>query len=40
MFAAWLLFIPFAFFVMKKPVSLDYIWASFCLVGAAYFIFR
>jgi uncharacterized protein (DUF486 family) len=35
-----LLFIPFAVFVMKAPVKLDYVWASLCLVGAAYFIFR
>lgn len=35
-----LMFIPFAYFVMNKPVSLDYIWASLCLSGAAYFIFR
>jgi uncharacterized protein (DUF486 family) len=34
------LFIPFALIVMKHPVKLDYIWASLCLVGAAYFIFR
>ncbi len=34
------LFIPFAVFVMKSPVKLDYIWAAMCLVGAAYFIFR
>ena len=35
-----LLFIPFAIFVMKTPVKLDYIWAALCLVGASYFIFR
>jgi len=35
-----LIFIPFTVFVMGSPVKPDYIWASFCLVGAAYFIFR
>lgn len=35
-----LMFIPFAVFVMKAAVKLDYIWASACLIGAAYFIFR
>lgn len=35
-----LLFIPFAIFVMKSPVKMDYIWAAICLLGAAYFIFR
>ena len=35
-----LLFIPFAVFVMRYPLKLDYFWASLCLCGAAYFIFR
>ncbi len=35
-----LMFIPFAYFVMNKTVSLDYLWASLCLAGGAYFIFR
>ena len=35
-----LIFIPFAIFVMGSPVKTDYLWASLCLVGAAYFIFR
>ena len=34
------LFIPFSVFVMGHPVKLDYIWASLCLIAAAYFIFR
>jgi len=25
---------------MKKPLSLDYLWASLCIAGAAYFMFR
>lgn len=35
-----LMFIPFAFFVMKTSLKLDYLWASGCLFAAAYFIFR
>jgi uncharacterized protein len=33
-------FAGFAFFYMKQPLKLDYLWAGFCLVGAAYFMFR
>ena len=35
-----LIFIPFAIFVMGQPVKADYLWASLCLGGAAYFLFR
>ena len=33
-------FVPFAALYMKKPVSLDYLWASLCLVAALYFVLR
>jgi len=33
-------FVPFAILYMKQPVKLDYLWASFCIVGAVYFVFR
>src|SRR5512141_3070753 len=33
-------FAPFAFWYMDQPLKLDYLWASLCLVGAAYFMFR
>lgn len=33
-------FVPFAFFYLKEPVKLDYLWAALCIVGAVYFIFR
>jgi len=33
-------FAAFAYFYMKQPIKVDYILAGFCLVGAAYFIFR
>ncbi|MBV7314487.1 DMT family protein [Shewanella sp. NIFS-20-20] len=34
------LFVPFAFFYMKEPLKLDYLWAGLCILGAVYFIFR
>jgi len=33
-------FVPFAFFYLKEPLKLDYIWAALCLIGAVYFVFR
>jgi len=33
-------FVPFAIFYMKQPLKLDYLWASLCILGAVYFIFR
>jgi uncharacterized protein (DUF486 family) len=33
-------FIPFAVYYMKQPLKLDFLWASLCLVAAAYFMFR
>jgi len=33
-------FVPFAYFYMKEPLKLDYLWAGLCLLGAAFFIFR
>jgi len=33
-------FVPFAVFYMKEPLHLDFLWASLCMVGAAYFMFR
>lgn len=35
-----LVFAAFATWYMKQPLKLDYLWASFCLMGAVYFIFR
>ena len=34
------LFVPFAVYYMKQPVKLDYLWASICMLGAVYFMFR
>lgn len=33
-------FAGFSVWFMKQPLKLDYLWASFCLVGAVYFVFR
>ena len=33
-------FAPFAVFYLHQPLKLDYLWASLCMVGAVYFIFR
>jgi len=33
-------FAGFAFLYMKQPLTLDYLWAGICLVGAVYFMFR
>ena len=35
-----MVFVPFAIFYMKLPLKLDYLWASLCIMGAVYFIFR
>jgi len=33
-------FFVFATLYMKEKLSLDYLWAGVCLIGAAYFMFR
>lgn len=35
-----LLFIPFSYFAMSQTIKMDYVWASLCLMGASYFVFR
>lgn len=35
-----LVFGGFLVIYMKQPLKLDYLWASLCLVAAAYFMFR
>ena len=37
---ALLVFIPFAVFYMRQPLRLDYLWATLCILGAVYFMFR
>ncbi len=33
-------FVPFALIYMRQPLKLDYLWASLCILGAVYFVFR
>ena len=33
-------FVPFAIFYMRQTLKLDYLWASLCILGAVYFMFR
>jgi len=33
-------FVPFAVFYMKQPVSLNFLWAGLCLMGAVFFTFK
>ena len=35
-----LVFIPFSLFYVKEKISLDYLWAGTCLLGAVFFLFR
>ena len=35
-----LVFVPFAFFYLREPLKLDYLWAGLCLLGAVFFMFR
>jgi uncharacterized protein (DUF486 family) len=33
-------FVPFAVFYMGHRITINYLWAGLCLLGAVYFIFR
>ena len=33
-------FVPFAWWYLKEPPKLDYLWAALCLLGAVFFVFR
>jgi len=33
-------FVPFAVLYMRQPVSLNFLWAGLCLMGAVYFVFK
>ena len=33
-------FVPFAVFYMRQPLTLNFLWAGLCLFGAVYFMFR
>jgi uncharacterized protein (DUF486 family) len=33
-------FVPFSIYFMKEKLTLDYLWAGLCLLGAVFFLFR
>jgi len=33
-------FAPFSFIYLKEELSMDYLWAGICLLGAVFFLFR
>jgi uncharacterized protein (DUF486 family) len=33
-------FVPFALYVSKQQLRLDFLWAALCMCGAVYFVFR
>jgi uncharacterized protein (DUF486 family) len=33
-------FVPFSLLYLREKLSLDYLWAGFCLLGAVFFLFR
>jgi uncharacterized protein len=33
-------FVPFALLYMRQPITLNFLWAGVCLIGAVYFIFK
>ena len=33
-------FVPFSLLYMRQPIKLNYLWASLCMCGAVYFMFR
>ncbi|OQX10225.1 MAG: hypothetical protein BWK76_20965 [Desulfobulbaceae bacterium A2] len=35
-----MVFVPFSLFYLKERLSLDYLWAGLCLLGAVFFLFR
>ena len=34
------IFVPFAMLYLKEKLSMDYLWAGLCLLGAVFFLFR
>jgi uncharacterized protein len=35
-----LVFVPFSVFYMREKLTLDYLWAGLCILGAVFFLFR
>lgn len=34
------IFVPFAIWYLREKLTLDYLWAGLCLLGAVFFVFR
>jgi hypothetical protein len=34
------IFVPFSLFYLREKLTLDYLWAGLCLMGAAFFLFK
>ncbi len=34
------IFVPFSILYMKEKLTLDYLWAGLCILGAVFFLFR
>lgn len=37
---ALLVFVPFSVCYLREKLTLDYLWAGLCLLGAVFFMFR
>nr|WP_320114010.1 DMT family protein [uncultured Desulfuromonas sp.] len=35
-----MVFVPFSVFYLREKLTLDYLWAGLCLLGAVFFMFR
>lgn len=35
-----IVFVPFAYYYLREPLKLDYLWAALCILGAVFFIFK
>jgi uncharacterized protein (DUF486 family) len=35
-----LVFVPFSLLYLREKLTLDYLWAGLCLLGAVFFLFR
>lgn len=35
-----LVFVPFSLFYLREKLTIDYLWAGFCILGAVFFLFR
>jgi uncharacterized protein (DUF486 family) len=35
-----MVFVPFSLFYLREKITLDYLWAGLCLLGAVFFLFR